>query len=142
MATVKSYEDLKIGNLFVSRSVKITELEIKMFANLFLVSSLKGIEYEAPVVMLIPLLDGLSGEATESLRTNESTGNVSLSWDHYNYYRPVRPGDFVHALTEVVALRKSNSRKGMWVVTYRKSLINQYGVKILQADHTQLEGNP
>ena len=69
-----------------------------------------------------------------------STEGAFLGVDDLTYTAPVYPGDTLTGVSEVVALRPSESRPGGGIVTWRTWGINQAGVEVLAFTRTNLVG--
>jgi acyl dehydratase len=57
-------------------------------------------------------------------------GVVGLGFDEFRWPSPVRPGDELHAETEIVEVRSSKSRPGHGVIKVRITTRNQHGLPV------------
>ncbi len=127
------FEDLQLGDRWVSMERVVQEADIQQFADLTgdrdplhtdPVYAANG-PFGKPIahgLLGISFLAGLSSNAP-SVRTNAF---VSIrSWD---FSRPVYAGDRVHVVTEVIDLRPQGRRRGE--VHWYRQLVNQDGLKV------------
>ena len=73
-------------------------------------------------------------------RTNykQNSGVASLSWNDWKFFKPIKPGDTVHARFWAVTKRRSESKPGVGIVTERVELINQRGEVVQSGEHIQM----
>lgn len=58
-------------------------------------------------------------------------GIVGAGTDELRWPRPTRPGDTLHAVSEVLEVRPSNSRPDRGLVKVRSTTVNQHGEPVL-----------
>jgi acyl dehydratase len=132
MSDVYYFDDLQIGQRFVSASRTMSEAEIKAFAREFdpqpfhldeelatrsLFAGLSASGWHTAAVTMRLMVDGAAPIA----------GGVIGVGGEIEWPRPVRPGDTLQVHTEVVAAVPSRSRPDRGVVTIRCETRNQSG---------------
>ncbi|MCC7394947.1 MAG: MaoC family dehydratase [Sphingomonadaceae bacterium] len=87
----------------------------------------------------------VNGTFTFSLMVGLSVGDTTLGtlianlgYDKLTMPKPVFIGDTIHATSEVIALKPSQSRPGAGVVTFRHQAINQRGEVVCACDRAAL----
>ncbi len=135
------YEDLAVGRRFGTGEVAVTRDEIVAFASRFdpqpfHLDAEKG---SASVFGGLVASGWLTGALTMKIMIEGELrlagGHVGLGIDSIQWPRPVRPGDRLTAVTEVLEMRPSASRPGQGVVKFRTETLNQKGevVQVLVA---------
>ena len=61
-------------------------------------------------------------------------GAAGAQVDRLTWRRPVLPGDTLHAVIEVLALRPSRSRPAVGLVTLRTTTLNQNGEAVMEME--------
>jgi acyl dehydratase len=151
------FDDLKVGDRWVSPSKQITAQDVAGFAELTLdfnpLHLDAGFAGESPFGR--PIAHGLlglslvAGLASESPRIETVALLGVYDWQ---FVRPIYYGDRVHVVSEVVELEPSGRKRGR--VLWERSLINQTGYAVQRgrfdvlvsrlavADRRQVEVNP
>lgn len=142
----KFYEDLSIGDRFVSPARTLHEADIHAFAGLsgdFHPYHMNAVEAEqgdfgGRICHGLLSLSVLTGLFVGRLGLFETTGLTFLGLDKLRYYRPVRPGDTVHAELEVVSMRESRSKPDRGIVTFKLEGRNQKSEVFLDCEWLEL----
>lgn len=132
-------EDLSVGQRFTSGFVRVGVEEIIRFAQ----------DYDPQPFHLDPILaketlfGGLaaSGWHTAALTMRLIVGGeflpaggfIGAGFDELAWPVPVRPGDELHVTSEILALRRSQSRPMQGVIKVRNLTINQNGETVQRA---------
>jgi acyl dehydratase len=126
----RTYEELEVGAVYRSRHGRtVLEADNVWFALLtmntnpihFDAEYAATTEWERPLVdstFTLALVTGLSVE-------DVSERGVNLGWDEVRLLKPVFAGDTIHAETEVLSKRESQSRPGSGIVRVRTRGLNQ-----------------
>ena len=126
----RTYEELEVGAVYRSRFGRtVLEADNVWFSLLTLNTNpihfdagyAATTEWERPLVdstFTLALVTGLSV-------ADVSERGVNLGWREVTLPAPVFAGDTIHAETEVLAKRESNSRPGFGIVTVRTRGLNQ-----------------
>jgi acyl dehydratase len=131
--TERFFEDFAVGQKFGSGTVTVTTARIKAFAAEF---DPQPFHLDEPLARE-SLFGGLvaSGWHTAALtmrlivdsEIHLAGGTVGAGAEAVSWPRPVRPGDVLHAESEVVALRPSRSRPEIGVMKLEVTTYNQDG---------------
>ncbi len=124
-------EDLAVGQVYESGTVDITADGIKAFAREFDPQPFHLDEEAAKGTIFAGL--AASGWYTASLtmrmlvtgKLHIAGGLVGAGVEEIRWPRPVRPGDVLHARSEVVSVRVSQSRPDRGIVQLRTTTLNQ-----------------
>jgi acyl dehydratase len=132
--TTKLYlEDFAVGQVFRSGSLRVTEADIKAFAQQFdpqpfhlddaaakatLFGGLAASGWHTAALTMRLLVDGGAPIAG---------GIIGAGTDELRWPRPVRPGDELRAESEVLEIRPSRSRPTQGMVKMRTTTLNQNG---------------
>jgi acyl dehydratase len=135
-------EDFAVGQVFRSASLRISETDIKAFAQQFdpqpfhlddaaakatLFGGLAASGWHTAALTMRLLVDGGAPIAG---------GIIGAGTDELRWPRPVRPGDELHVESEVLEIRPSRSRPMQGLVKMRTTTRNQNGepVQVLVAN--------
>lgn len=132
-------EDIAVGQIFGSGTVEVSAEEIVRFAR----------DYDPQPFHLDParaqqtLFGGLaaSGWHTAALTMRllvegdflPAGGIIGAGFDELAWPVPVRPGDELHVTSEILAVRRSQSRPMQGVIKLRNLTINQKGETVQRA---------
>ncbi len=126
-------EDIAVGMRFKSSSVTVTEADIVAFGRQFDPQPF----HTDPVAAKDSVFHGLaaSGWHTAALTMRlfvESEfriagGLLGAGVEVLDWPRPVRPGDTLHVIVEVLSVRESKTRPTQGMVVVRSTTINQHG---------------
>ncbi len=111
MAKDHYLEDFAVGQTFRSGSITINAAEIKSFAAQF-----------------DPQPFHLDEQAMRLIVDSElkiAGGSIGAGAEELRWPRPVRPGDTLHALSEVLEIRPSKSRPDQGLIKMRTQTFNQ-----------------
>jgi itaconyl-CoA hydratase len=126
----RTYEELEVGAVYRSRHGR-TVLEADNVWFTLLTLNTNPIHFDAEYAATTewgqPLVDSTF---TLALVTGLSVPDVSerginLGWDEVRLLKPVFAGDTIHAETEVLSKRRSQSRPGSGIVRVRTRGLNQ-----------------
>lgn len=126
----RTYEELEVGAVYRSRHGR-TVLEADNVWFTLLTLNTNPIHFDAEYAATTewgrPLVDSTF---TLALVTGLSVPDVSerginLGWDEVRLLKPVFAGDTIHAETEVLSKRQSQSRPGSGIVRVRTRGLNQ-----------------
>ncbi len=131
MAEDHYLEDFSVGQTFRSGSVTVSAAEIKAFAAQFDPQPFHLDEPAAEATFFGGLV--ASGWHTAALTMKlivESElkiagGTIGAGADELKWPRPVRPGDALHAVSEVLEVRPSKARPDQGIVKMRTQTLNQ-----------------
>jgi acyl dehydratase len=137
VADTLHYEDLSVGQVFTTGTLRVTADEMKAFARQFDPQPFHLDEAAAQKTMFGGL--AASGWHTAALLMRlivESGppiagGIVGSGIDELRWLRPVRPGDELHGTCEVVEMRPSASRPTQGWVRMRNTALAQDGVAVM-----------
>jgi len=132
-------EDLSVGQRFGSGTVRVSAEDIVRFAQ----------DFDPQPFHLDPALAGqtlFGGLAASGWHTAALTmrllvegefvpagGFIGAGFDELAWPVPVRPGDELHVTSEILALRRSQSRPMQGVIKVRNLTINQNGETVQRA---------
>ncbi len=125
------YEDLAVGRRFGTGEIAVTREEIVAFASRFdpqpfhLDAEAAGGSVFGGLVASGWLTGALTMKIMIEGELRLAGGHVGLGIDSIRWPRPVRPGDRLTAVTEVLEMRPSASRPGHGVVKFRTETLNQ-----------------
>jgi acyl dehydratase len=126
------FEDFKPGDRFESPGTTLTQDAIIDFAARFDPQPF----HTDPVAAETSIYGGLIASGIHTiavsfhllLQTGALANNLgSPGFDELRWLRPVRPGDTLRAVGEVIAVRPSSSRPDRGTVRFRCSTLNQKG---------------
>jgi acyl dehydratase len=133
------FDDLQVGQRFISGTHQIDDNEIKSFAKQF---DPQPFHLDAEAAKET-LFEGLvaSGWHTAAISMRllvqgvPIAGGIVGAGGEIGWPKPTRPGAVLHVETEIVELRPSRSRPDRGVVTIRSETYNQFGeiVQVLTA---------
>jgi len=131
------FEDLKVGDRFLSAPYEVSESAIVNFAREFDVQAFH-LDHEAAEKSVF---DGLaaSGWHTAAIAMRLFTtgplqfvgGAIGLGVDELRWPSAVRPGDTLRLETEIMELRPSRSKPGQGLIRIRNVTNNQRGEVVL-----------
>jgi acyl dehydratase len=137
------FEDLTPGRRFASAALRIDAEQIKSYARSFDPQPFHVDEEAAKASLFAGL--AASGWHTAGLTMRlivdgpfrPAGGVIGASIDELRWPRPVRPGDSLHVVSEVVEARPSSSRPTIGIVRVRHTTFNQQDepVQDLVANH-------
>jgi acyl dehydratase len=130
------FEDFAVGQVFGSGHTVIDVAQIKRFAAEFDPQPFHLDEGEAQETMFKGLAASGWHTASATMRLlvdgdiTPVGGIVGAGCDELRWPRPVRPGDELHARSEVVEVRASKSRSNLGLVKIRTVTLNQTGEEV------------
>ena len=136
------YEDLPVGRQFKTIGRTVTEADITNFVNCtgmveVLFTNLEFLAAEsdikrrlAPAALVYAFAEGLLVQATM-----QHTGFAFLHME-LNVENPVFAGDTIHAETEVLEKRESQSRPGSGIVTVHTRGLNQRDETVIEFERS------
>jgi acyl dehydratase len=124
-------QDFAVGQTFRSGSVTVTAEEIKAFASQFDPQPFHLDEKAAVATFFGGLV--ASGWHTAALtmrlivdsELKIAGGSIGAGAEELRWPRPVRPGDTLHAVSEVLDVRQSKSRPDQGIIKMRTQTYNQ-----------------
>lgn len=129
--TVLYLEDFAVGQTFGTQVLTVTEEEIIRFAREFDPQPF----HIDPALAQTTFFGGLaaSGWHTAALTMRLLVGGdmtpahgiIGAGFDSLTWLRPVRPGDTLHVLSEVLDVRRSRSRPTQGTINLRSRTLNQ-----------------
>lgn len=126
------YEDFAPGQTFTSRAETMTRERIVAFAAEFDPQPQHMSEAAAKTSQFGELVASGWHTASLTMRLQYDIGlgrirggGMGAQVDKLTWLRPVRPGDALHVLLEVVEMRPSRSRPDRGVITFRTTTLNQ-----------------
>ena len=131
MRTVLYLEDLNAGQTFGSGRLKVDEQRIKSFAAEFDPQPFHLDNDAASKTIFRGLAASGWHTAAMTMRLlvesefKPAGGIVGAGFDEFKWPRPVRPGDELHLLIEVLEVRPSKSRPEQGMVKLRTTTLNQ-----------------
>jgi acyl dehydratase len=131
MAEVRYLEDFSVGQTFRSGSITVTSDQIKSFASQFDPQPFHLDEKAAAATFFGGLV--ASGWHTAALTMRMmidgepkiAGGSIGAGAEELKWPRPVRPGDTLHIISEVLDVRPSKSRPNQGIVKMRTQTLNQ-----------------
>jgi acyl dehydratase len=137
MADEHYLEDFFAGQKFNSGSITVDSEQIKSFASQFDPQPFHLDEQAAVASSFGGLV--ASGWHTAALtmrmfvdsEIKVAGGLIGLGADEIKWPRPVRPGDTLYTVSEVLEVRISKSRPGVGIVKMRSETLNQHGEPVL-----------
>lgn len=136
------FEDFKVGDRFVSASATMTEADMLDFARRWDPQPF----HTDPEFAKRWTFGGLiaSGLHTMALTLRLwldqgifracSLGSPGL--DGVRFAQPVRPGDTLHVVTDVIELRASTSKPDRGIARIRQATVNQHGETVIEQETT------
>ena len=133
------FEQFAVGQVFPSPGYQVSAAEVKAFAGQFDPQAQHLDEAAASGTMFGELV--ASGWQTASLTmrlmlegglAGVKSRGMGLEVKHLKWLLPVRPGDTLHAQTEVLELRPSRSKPDRGVVIARTVTLNQHDQPVLE----------
>ena len=127
------FDDLQIGQKWVSSRRTVTESDVVIFAGMTGDFDRAHVDhdYASNSRFKQPMMHGMMGMAwAAGLSTTAPAVNtlVLVGVEEWKFLRPVHIGDTVCAVTEVMALESAGRSAGK--VTWRKSLLNQHDEEV------------
>jgi acyl dehydratase len=131
MADERYLEDFSVGQQFESSSITVTAAEIRAFASQFDPQPFHLDEQAAKTTFFGGLV--ASGWHTAALtmrlivdsELKIAGGSIGAGAEELRWPRPVRPGDTLHAVSEVLDVRQSKSRPDQGIIKMRTQTFNQ-----------------
>ncbi len=128
----RSFDDVKIGDRFLSEPSSVTEEQIINFAREFDPQSFHLDRAVAERTMFKGLIASGWHTAAISMRLfvqtmNFAEGAIGLGVDELRWPNAVRPGDILRVETEIIDLRVSRSKPDCGIVRIRNVTTNQRG---------------
>jgi acyl dehydratase len=141
---VRYYEDLEVGSTAATAATYlVTEEEILEFGRRFdpqpfhtdpkaaAASEFGGLIASTTHIFAMHVSLGVKGE-------HATAAVAGLGMTNMTNHAPVRPGDELCHVNEVIDRRPSKSRPGAGVVTFRNTLSNQHGEKVFSYENAAL----
>lgn len=131
------FDDLSVGQKFVTAALRVTTDEIKEFARRYDPQPFHLDESAAEATMFGGLAASGWHSAALLMRLVVESGPplaggvIGSGIDELRWLRPVRPGDELHAELEVLEMRPSTTRPTQGRVRMRNTLIAQDGVAVM-----------
>jgi acyl dehydratase len=137
-----AFEDFQVGQIHDLGSKTVDRDELLAFARSYdpqpmhldeeaakasLLGGLAASGWHAGAMFMRLLYDGLLAKT----RSFGAPGIDKLAWK-----RPVRPGDTLHAVAEVVATRVSKGRPDLGIVGFRFLVTNALGETVMTVEHS------
>jgi acyl dehydratase len=137
MADERYLEDFSVGQRFESGSITVNAPEIKAFASQFDPQPFHLDEQAATKSFFGGLV--ASGWHTAALtmrlivdsELKIAGGSIGAGADELKWPRPVRPGDTLRAVSEVLEIRPSKSRPDQGIIKMRTQTVNQEGQPVM-----------
>jgi acyl dehydratase len=131
MAEDRYLEDFAVGETYKSGSITVSAAEIKSFAAQFDPQPFHLDEQAAAATFFGGLV--ASGWHTAALtmrlivdsELKIAGGSIGAGAEELKWPRPVRPGDTLHAVSEVLDIRPSKSRPDQGLIKMRTQTFNQ-----------------
>jgi acyl dehydratase len=133
MSGVYFFEDFAVGQVFSTGRLRIDAEQIKAFARQFDPQPFHLDEAAAQNSVFRGL--AASGWHTAALTMRlmadgefkPAGGIIGVGFDELSWQRPVRPGDELHAKSEILEVRPSKSRPDRGTIRVRTTTYNQNG---------------
>lgn len=139
------FEDLPVG-LVVEHAIRrtVTETDNVLFTTMTMnpqplhldAEFAAGTEFGRPLVNSMFTVALVVGLAVPELTLGTTIANLGFST--VEFPRPVFAGDTIHVVTEVVDARRSSSRPGAGIVTFRHEGLNQRDEVVCRATRAAL----
>ncbi len=134
--SVRFLEDLVVGERRRSPGRLISEAEIIAFAQQFDPQSFHTDPEQAAASSFGGLVaSGVHTAALWRRMDHEANGDIAfvcgLGWDETRWQRPLRPGDLIHAESELLSKRPSGSRTDRGVCRFASSVRLEDGTVLL-----------
>jgi acyl dehydratase len=137
MAEIRYLEDFSVGETFLSRSITVDADQIKAFASQFDPQPFHLDEQAAKSTFFGELV--ASGWHTAALtmrlivdsELKIAGGSIGAGAEELKWPRPVRPGDTLHAFSEVLDVRTSKSRPDQGIIKMRTTTLNQHDQPVM-----------
>jgi acyl dehydratase len=132
MAEIRYLEDFSVGETFLSRSITVDADQIKAFASQFDPQPFHLDEQAAKSTFFGELV--ASGWHTAALTMRlivDSELKIGAGAEELKWPRPVRPGDTLHAFSEVLDVRTSKSRPDQGIIKMRTTTLNQHDQPVM-----------
>jgi acyl dehydratase len=131
MSRIYHLEDFAVGQVFASGRLRIDADQIKAFARQFDPQPFHMDEAAAQKSVFHGLV--ASGWHTAALTMRlmaegefkPAGGIIGVGFDDLSWHRPVRPGDELHAKSEILDVRPSKSRPDRGLIRVRTTTYNQ-----------------
>ena len=131
MSRVHYFEDFSVGQIFNTGRLKVDADQIKAFARQFDPQPFHLDEEAAKNSVFHGL--AASGWHTAALTMRlmadgefkPAGGIIGVGFDELSWSRPVRPGDELHAKSEILEIRPSKSRNDRGLIRARTTTYNQ-----------------
>jgi acyl dehydratase len=131
MAKEHYLEDFSVGQTYLSGSVTVNAAEIKAFASQFDPQPFHLDERAAETTFFGGLVASGWHTAALTMRLIVDSdlkiagGSIGAGAEELKWPRPVRPGDTLHAVSEVLDVRQSKSRPDQGIIKMRTQTFNQ-----------------
>jgi len=139
------FEDYTVGDLIRHETTRtVTEVDNILFSTMSMNPQPLHIDYQFAAQSMHgkPLVNGMFTFALMmGLTVNETTLGTTegnLGFEKVSFPNPVYYGDTLHVETEVLALRPSNSRPALGIVSFRHTAINQNGDIVVTCERAGL----
>jgi acyl dehydratase len=130
-------EDFYVGQTFKSGAITVEPEQIKSFASQFDPQPFHLDEQAAAATVFGGLVASGWHTAAVTMRLivesdiKVAGGLIGMGAEELKWPRPVRPGDTLHAVSEVLEVRASRSRPDQGIVKMRTETLNQEGHPVL-----------
>lgn len=131
MSDLLCYDDLRLGDRWISPTRIVTEADVNQFADL--TGDHDRLHTDSEFAMKTPfrrpIAHGLLGLSLVAGLSSKSPAMDTVAFvgvTNWNFLRPVFFGDRVHVVTEVVELAPHGRKRGK--VIWKRSLVNQDGL--------------
>jgi acyl dehydratase len=137
MSVDRYLEDFSVGQTFRSGAVTVEPDQIKKFASQFDPQPFHLDEAAASASFFGGLVASGWHTACLTMRMiveseiRVAGGLIGMGADELKWPRPVRPGDTLHTVSEVLEVRPSKSKPELGIVKMRTETINQDGESVL-----------
>ena len=136
------FEDFRPGDVLELGSHAVTEDEIVAFARQWDPQPFH-VDPEAAAAsefggLIASTVHIFAMDVALGVKSTPTAAVAALGFDNMRTIAPVRPGDVLTKVNEVIARRPSNSRPGIGVVTFRDTLHNQHGEPVFTFENTAL----
>ena len=143
MTDLRYYEDLEIGTRVESpTSYFVTEEEVREIGERFDPQPFH-VDPEAAAAsefggLIASTVHIFAMDVALGVKATPTAAVAALGFDNMRLLAPVRPGDTLTKVNEVIDRRLSNSRPGVGVVKLRDTLYNQRGEAVFTFENTVL----